>query len=81
LDWSFRSQVFHQTAENECYAIVEKPATTQVKEETTSSLRAMDVGASTTLGTSAHINWKKKTVVVHLDWLAPYQGTAQDEQP
>jgi hypothetical protein len=27
-----------------------------------------------------HSPWKRM-MVVHLDWLTPYQGTAQDERP
>jgi hypothetical protein len=58
---------------------VEELATTQVKEEATGSLRAIDVGVSTTLGTFASINLRK--MVVHLDQLAPYQGAAWDKWP
>jgi hypothetical protein len=47
---------------------MEEPATAQMDEETTSSLRAIDVGASTTLGIFAHTNWRN-IMVVHLDWL------------
>jgi hypothetical protein len=59
---------------------MEEPATAQAKEETTSSLRATDVGASTTLGTFARTN-RKKMMMVHLDRLAPYQGRARDKWP
>jgi hypothetical protein len=37
--------VFRQDSKNEWLAIVEKLATAQAKEETTSSLRARDAGA------------------------------------
>jgi hypothetical protein len=57
-----------------------EPATAQTKEEITCSLRATDVGASTTLGTFAPTDWRKM-MVVHLDRLPPYQGAAPDEQP
>jgi hypothetical protein len=60
---------------------VEEPITSQVKEETASSLKARDVRASTTLGTFARTDWKKKMVVAHMDWLESYQGTTKDERP
>jgi hypothetical protein len=56
------------------------PATAQTKEETISSLRAKDVGASTTRGTFARTD-RRKMMLVHLDQLAPYQGAARDDQP
>jgi hypothetical protein len=37
---------------------MEEPATTQAKEEATSSLRVREIGASTTLGTSARTDRK-----------------------
>jgi hypothetical protein len=46
---------------------MEESATTQTDEEATSSLRARDVEASSTLGTFARADWKKM-MVVHLDW-------------
>jgi hypothetical protein len=60
--------------------IVEELATAQAKEETTSSLRAIDVGASTTLGTFVCTKRRKMTVV-HTDQLTPYQEAAQDQWP
>jgi hypothetical protein len=56
--------------------IVEELVTAQVKEETTSSVRAIDVGASTTLGTFVCTNRRKMTVV-HADQLAPCQEAAR----
>jgi hypothetical protein len=41
-----------------------------------------NVGAPTTLGGFAPTLWKeKRMMVVHLDWLAPYQGAAWDKPP
>jgi hypothetical protein len=57
---------------------MEEPATTQMKEETATSLRGIDIEALTTLRTFAHTNWRK---MVQLAWLAPYQGAAQDKWP
>jgi hypothetical protein len=52
----------------------------ETKEETTNnSLKAMDVGALTTLGTFACTDWRKM-MMVNLDRLAPYEGTTWDEQ-
>jgi hypothetical protein len=59
---------------------VEGPAIAQTKEETTSSLKAIDVGVSTTFGTFARTD-RRKMVVVHLDRLVSYQGAARDEIP
>jgi hypothetical protein len=59
---------------------MEEPATTQTKEDTTSTLRVIDTRASTTLGTLALTN-HRKMMVVHRGRLVPYQGTAQDERP
>jgi hypothetical protein len=60
---------------------LEEPATTQVKEETAHNLRAREVGAPTTLGTLACSPRERRMMVIHLDRLAPYQGTAWNEQP
>jgi hypothetical protein len=73
---------FHQTVENECQDIMKQSAPTQTKEETTSSLRARDVGGLVILGIFARSTRKRtKMMMVHLDRLLPYQGTARDEQP
>jgi hypothetical protein len=46
---------------------VEELVTAQMKEGTTSCLIALDIGASTTLGTFAlHTDWRKM-MVVHMD--------------
>jgi hypothetical protein len=42
------SWVFHQDLKNECWGIVEEPATAQANEDTTSSLKARDVGTRST---------------------------------
>jgi hypothetical protein len=47
-----------------------------MKEETASSLEAIDVGALTTFRTFARSN-RRKMMVVHLDQLAPYERAAQ----
>jgi hypothetical protein len=49
---------FHWVTRSEWLDIVEGLACSEMKEEITSSLRARDVGASTTLGTFAHTNRK-----------------------
>jgi hypothetical protein len=59
---------------------VEEPVTAQAKEETSSSLRARDIGGSTTPGTFGCSDRKKKIMVVHLDQLSSYQGTLRREQ-
>jgi hypothetical protein len=75
------SWVFHQAVKNEWLDIVEGSAPSKMKgEATNNSLRAKDVGALTTFRTFPHTGWRKM-VVIHVDWLAPYQGTAQGEQP
>jgi hypothetical protein len=66
------------------------------EKETAHRLRAGDVGAPCTLGSSAHIdqkqglyclfsvahhNVKKRMMMAHLDRLAPYQGVARNGQP
>jgi hypothetical protein len=57
------SQVFHLDSKNECQAIVEESAPIQTKEETTSSLRARDVGAPATLRSFARTDRKKKMAI------------------
>jgi hypothetical protein len=52
-------------------------APSKMKEETPNNLRAIDVGALNTLEAFACINWRK--MVINLDLLAPYQGSAWDE--
>jgi hypothetical protein len=59
---------------------MEEPATAQMKEKTTDRLRAVGVGASTTVGTSACTDCRKM-MVVHLAQLTPQQGTTRDERP
>jgi hypothetical protein len=59
-DCKRNSQVFHQTPKNELQDAGEEPATSQAKEETTSSLRARNEGALTTLGSFAHTDWKRR---------------------
>jgi hypothetical protein len=74
------SRVLHWVAENEWLDIVEGSAPSKTKEVTTSSLRAMDVGALMTVRTFACTD-QKKLMVINLDRLAPYEGTARDERP
>jgi hypothetical protein len=40
----------------------------------------MDIGALTSLRTFARIDTRKK-MVINVDRLAPYEGTARDERP
>jgi hypothetical protein len=51
--------------ENECKDIVEEPTIAQAKEETTSSLRVRDIGASISLRAFACTDQKK--MMVHLE--------------
>lgn len=53
----------------------------ETKEETAHRVRARDVGASTTLGPFACTERKRRIMVVHLDRLAPYEGTGWDKRP
>jgi hypothetical protein len=46
----------------------------------TPGVRAVDVGTLTTLGTCACTYWRKM-MVINLDRLVPYEGTAWDERP
>jgi hypothetical protein len=41
----------------------------------------MDVGALTTLRTVALTDGERRMMVINLDQLTPYEGTAQDELP
>jgi hypothetical protein len=56
---------------------MEGSAPSETRGETTISLRAIDVGALTTLGTFGHTNWRN-VMLIDLDQLAPYQGTTRD---
>jgi hypothetical protein len=58
--------------------LVEEPATAQANEETTQlkSRRCRSTGHSHNF---CRTDWKR--MMVHLDCLAPYQGTAGDEWP
>jgi hypothetical protein len=58
---------------------MEELAPTQREEETISSLTARDVGSQATLEVLPTPS--EKMMMVRLDRFAPYQGTAQDEQP
>jgi hypothetical protein len=67
--------------ENECEDIMEGSAHSRAKKETTNNrLRTVNIGALTILGSFGHINWRKM-IVINLDQLAPYEGSAQDERP
>jgi hypothetical protein len=60
---------------------VEWSAPSETKDETTNNrLRAMDVGALTTLGTVAPTD-RQTRMVINLDQLATYVGGARDERP
>jgi hypothetical protein len=54
-------------------------ASSETKEETTNSLRAIDVGALITLRALAPTD-RRKMVVRHLDWLVRYHEAAPDER-
>jgi hypothetical protein len=54
------AEVFHQDSKNKCQNVAEELATTQVKEETTHSWRARDVGTPATFGSSACTDRKRK---------------------
>jgi hypothetical protein len=57
------------------------PLPHKTKEETTyNGVNAGDVGALTNLGTLAPSGRKRRIMVIHLGRLAPYEGTARDEQ-
>jgi hypothetical protein len=51
---------------------MEGSVTSETKEDTTSSLKAKNVGTSTTLGTSVRTDQKKRMMVMHLDGVATY---------
>jgi hypothetical protein len=53
-------------------------APSKTKKGANSSLRARDVGALTALETFASTD-QRKMMVINLDQLAPYEGTAWDE--
>jgi nitroreductase len=75
-----KSQTFNQNLENVCQAIVEGSAPSEMKYETPHRVRAIDIGALATLGNFAPIDGKSIMMVINLDLLAPYEGTAQDKQ-
>jgi hypothetical protein len=66
-----------QDSKNECHDITKGSATSETIEETTyNGVRAGDVRALTTLGTSARTDQKSGVIVIHLDRLAPYERAA-----
>jgi hypothetical protein len=73
-------QVFCENSKNECLDTVDVLATAQMKEETTSCLIALGTGASTTLRTSDHTDWRMMMMMVHLDQFVPYKGATRDNQ-
>jgi hypothetical protein len=79
-DREVKSQTFSHDSENECQDIVEGLASSETKDETAHRVRAGDVGALATLGSFVPTDWKSIMMVINLDWLAPYEGTAQDKQ-
>lgn len=66
-DHEVSSWYFHQVRESERLYVVEGSAPSEIKEEITSSLRAIDVAASTILGTFAHTDQKRRMMVLRLD--------------
>jgi hypothetical protein len=76
-DREANSQIFHQDLTKECQDVMEGLAHFETKEETTNSR----LGALTILGTFAPTDQKIRMMVIHLDRLAPYEGTAWDELP
>jgi hypothetical protein len=59
---------------------VKGSAPSETKKETAHGVIAADAGALITLGTFAH-TIRRNMMVVHLDRLAHYEGTAWDERP
>jgi hypothetical protein len=57
---------------------VEHTALSERKEEATNRIRARDVGTPAALDTSARTD-RRKMMVINLDRLASYEGTARDE--
>jgi hypothetical protein len=60
---------------------VEELAPSETEKETAYEIRAMDIGALTTLGTLAPASRKSGMMVIDLDRLVPCQGAARDERP
>jgi general stress protein 26 len=59
---------------------VEGLVPSETEEEIAHRVRAINVGALTTLGTFGHTNWRKM-VVINLDRLAPYEEITWDKRP
>jgi hypothetical protein len=59
---------------------VEELASSKMKEETTHRIGTINERALTTHRTFGRTN-RRKMMMINLDRLAPYQGTAQDKQP
>jgi hypothetical protein len=57
---------------------MEESAPSEMKEETTDSLRALDVGEVAILGTFYPADRKSRMMVINLDRLVHHEGTAQD---
>jgi hypothetical protein len=51
------------------------------RDTTNNRLRAMDGGALAALGSFVFTDWKSRMMVIHLDPLSSYEGTAFDERP
>jgi hypothetical protein len=58
------SWIFRQDSKNECQDIVEGSAPSKTKKETAHGVRAMTVGALTTLGTFARPNRRKMMMMI-----------------
>jgi hypothetical protein len=70
------SRIFRQDSKNECQGSVEGLAPPKQKNKP-HGVRAMDGEALTTIGTFAHMN-RRTMMVINLDRLATYEGTAWD---
>jgi general stress protein 26 len=72
-----RSRTF---TEKECQGIVVGLAHSKTKKDMAHRVRAINVGALTTLRTFGHTN-QREMMVINLDLLAPYYGAASDNRP
>jgi hypothetical protein len=79
------SRDYHYAPKYECQDIVEGSAPSDTKEETANNVRAGDVGTPSLLGSFALTYLKSRIMMMmmmmYLDRLALYEGTARDERP
>jgi hypothetical protein len=66
--------------EKECQDIVVGLGPSRTKEDKAHRVRAINVGALTTLRTFGHTN-RREMVVINLDLLAPYYEATRDKRP